>query len=157
MTAGASAHAGGLVGYDIGATGVSVSNAYATGNVAAGNSSDVGGFAGLNDLNISDAYSTGTAAGGTSSSVGGFIGEEDYGYSMISSAYWDTTTSGISTQGIGLYSLSAGGTDPQPTVTGLTTEELQAALPGGFSPAVWAVSPGINGGLPYLLALSASY
>jgi hypothetical protein len=37
-------------------------------------------------------------------------------------------------------------------VTGLTAEQLQAGLPTGFSPKIWAENPKINGGLPYLIA-----
>ena len=37
-------------------------------------------------------------------------------------------------------------------ITGETTAQLQAALPSGFDPTIWAESPSINGGLPYLIA-----
>ena len=37
-------------------------------------------------------------------------------------------------------------------ITGLTTVQFQSGLPAGFDPAVWAQSPGINNGFPYLIA-----
>ena len=38
-----------------------------------------------------------------------------------------------------------------PGITGLTTAQLQSGLPAGFDPSIWAESPNINGGLPYLI------
>ncbi len=56
--------------------------------------------------------------------------------------YWDITTSGTDT-GVG--------TNCQAGVTGLTTEQLQSGLPAGFDPTIWAQTPGINNGFPYLI------
>jgi hypothetical protein len=36
-------------------------------------------------------------------------------------------------------------------ITGETTAQLQAGLPAGFDPTIWAESPSINNGLPYLI------
>ena len=56
--------------------------------------------------------------------------------------YWDTDTSGTDT-GVGNGS--------EDGVTGLTTAQLQAALPAGFDPTIWKQDPKTNNGLPYLL------
>jgi hypothetical protein len=61
----------------------------------------------------------------------------------MSSAYWDTTTTGVQT---------AFCSETEPGVQPLTTSELQSGLPAGFDPTVWAENPTINGGLPYLIA-----
>ena len=65
----------------------------------------------------------------------------------LSGNYWDTTTSGITN-----LSQGAGSPANDPGITGETTAQLQAALPAGFDPAIWAENPSINGGLPYLIA-----
>jgi hypothetical protein len=61
--------------------------------------------------------------------------------------YWDTTTSGITNPDQG-----AGNVDDDPGLSALTTQQLQAGLPAGFDPAIWAENPKINNGLPYLMA-----
>jgi hypothetical protein len=74
--------------------------------------------------------------------VGGLIGYDTAGRKgWISSAYWDTTTSG--------QKKGAGNKKNDPGITGLTTEQLQSELPAGFDPTIWAEAPNINGGLPY--------
>ena len=37
-------------------------------------------------------------------------------------------------------------------MNGLTTQQLQSALPTGIDPAIWGDEPNINNGYPYLLA-----
>jgi hypothetical protein len=39
-----------------------------------------------------------------------------------------------------------------PGITGLTMAQLQSGLPQDFNKKVWAESPNINNGLPYLIA-----
>ncbi len=141
---------GGLVGYNTGA----ISNSYATGAVTVGDETFptkgmppyAGGLVGNNSDTISNSYSTGSVTGGTGSVLGGFVGF-DGSSEGISDAYWDMTTSGIasSSQGAGNIANDSG-------ITGETTSQLQAALPSGFTSTIWAESPTINGGLPYLLA-----
>ncbi|WP_295537007.1 GLUG motif-containing protein [uncultured Thioclava sp.] len=125
---------GGLVGDNSIST---ISNAYATGAVSG--SRAVGGLVGMNASNstISNAYATGVVSGPRS--VGGLAGYNSR--STISDAYWDTTTSGLST---GLSSGSETG------VTGLTTAELAGGLPSGFDGSVWSTSD--NQSTPWLLA-----
>jgi hypothetical protein len=65
----------------------------------------------------------------------------------LSDDYWDTTTSGITN-----LSQGAGYPSDDPGITGLTTSQLQAGLPTGFDPSIWAEDSGINNGLPYLIA-----
>jgi hypothetical protein len=139
---GSSDFSGGLVGHNVGP----VENSYAEGAVVAANSSFGGGLAGGTYSTMSDSYSTGTVTGGDGSLIGGFVGVDGTD-DDLSSNYWDTTTSGINnlSQGAGRPANDAG-------ITGETTAQLQAALPSGFDPTVWAQSPSINNGLPYLIA-----
>ena len=65
----------------------------------------------------------------------------------ISDLYWDTSTSGITN-----LSQGAGNIANDPGITGETTTQLQAGLPTGFDPTIWAENTNINGGLPYLIA-----
>jgi hypothetical protein len=145
---------GGLIGLAAGDT--QIDNAYATGKVSG--SADVGGLVGQNATLITNSYATGAVDGesqvgglvggitadGTVSysfasgavtgpaTTGGLIGE--YGDSVVTDGYWDTQTTGQST--------SAGG-------QGLTTKQLEQALPAGFSSAVWGFVKGKS--MPYLL------
>ncbi|HEY9033773.1 MAG TPA: GLUG motif-containing protein, partial [Pseudomonadales bacterium] len=125
---------GGLVGY---CTSGTISNAYATGDVSGTN--NVGGLVGTSTstMAISNVYATGSVSG--TSGVGGLAG--DIAGSIIN-GYWNTTT-GIAT-GVGIPnggSLTGGG---------LTTAELAAALPTGFSASDWGNLD--NQSTPYLLA-----
>ena len=90
---------------------------------------------------ISTSYSVGGLISGNSVNYGGFIGFESQ--STFSNDYWNTTTSGTNN---GLPGRNIAG------LTGLTTTQLTAGLPPGFDPAIWAESPTINHGYPYLLA-----
>ena len=108
-----SIHVGGLVGYANG----NIADSYSTGSVSGINY--VGGLAGYrNDLtmygsfSITNSYSSGSVTG--SSSVGGLVG---YNGDTVSNSYWDTTTSGQPTVGIG------GGTTNG--ATGKTTAQMQ--------------------------------
>lgn len=132
--------AGGLVGNNIG---TSIVNSYATGFTLGGVSSTVGGLVGKNDGAVSDSYSSGPVVSGSGNAVGGFIGN-DLGASDLTDTYFDITTSG--------QSHGVGNNTGYPGITGLTTEQFQAGLPSGFDPQIWGENPGINGGLPYLLA-----
>lgn len=144
---------GGLVGDNIGGI---ITSSYATGDVSAGRSAVVGGLAGANASStnssgsggtIKGSYSTGSVTAGSGSSVGGLVGGEVTA-DPDSFCYWDTTTSGITNPSQG-----AGNTSNEPGITGLSTAQLQAGLPAGFSNTIWDENPNINGGLPYLLAL----
>lgn len=132
--------AGGLVGNNIG---TSIVNSYATGFTLGGVSSTVGGLVGKNDGAVGDSYSSGPVVSGSGNAVGGFIGN-DLGAADLTDTYFDITTSG--------QSHGVGNNTGYPGITGLTTEQFQAGLPSGFDPQIWAEDPGINGGLPYLLA-----
>jgi hypothetical protein len=139
--------AGGLIGEASSASSVSISNSYATGSVAGG--ANVGGLIGLNAMNVSDVYSTGKVTG--NGNLGGLIGQEDYGYTTITNGYWNTASGPAN--GIGLYQLASGGTDPEPTVTGLTLTQLETSMPSGFDTSIWGQSSTYQQGLPYLLSL----
>ena len=120
---------GGLVGTNEG----SIATSYAIGAVSGTlPSASVGGLVGANYSLVSESYATGSVSGG--GLTGGLLG---YNSGSVSDSDWDIVTSGLSS--------SAGG-------TGLTTAQLQTALPPGFDPTVWALNASINGGYPYLVA-----
>jgi hypothetical protein len=143
VAVGDSSTSGGLIGIQAQGT---VSDSYATGAVSGGSNSVVGGFIGSNTsgLHIATSYSLGSVSGDTGSTVGGFIGE-DFTSSGLSNTYWNLDTSGMSDPSKG-----AGNIANDPGITGLTSSALQSGLPSGFDANVWAQSPTINGGLPYL-------
>jgi len=138
----AGSSAGGLVG----ANQSYITNCYATGDASGGAEKEgdtprIGGLAGYDGGAISDSYSTGSVSGGAGADVGGFEG-----YDMdneFSNLYWDTTTGG--TKGTGNDGNVSG-------LTGLTSAQLKSGLPSGFDPTIWAESPSINKGFPYLIA-----
>ena len=144
-------YVGGLVGESEGASygAASITNAYATGAVSGGSEDVVGGLLGYNNgyygtASVSNVYSTGAVTGG--STLGGLVGSnqgQGGGTASVSNAYWDTTTSGRTTDNGG--------------ATGLTTDQLQglATLSGGglfnTQTALGSAFGGGTGGLfPYL-------
>ncbi len=137
------ADSGGLVGFN--ADTGNIVNCYATGATSVGDSDGAGGLVGVNALTISNSYSTG-APTSTGAAVGGSIGF-DISNGGISNDYWDTKTSGITDPSQG-----AGNIANDPGITGETAAQLQAGLPVGFDPTIWAENANINGGLPYLIA-----
>ncbi len=142
---GRNSYGGGLVGYQPGGT---LYSSYATGSITGGKGSYVGGLLGYTtqsneDQEITQSYSTGAVTVGAGGAAGGLVG---YGGVVMSSTYWDTTTSGISD-----LSQGAGTPANEPGITGLSTTQLQSGLPSGFNDSFWAESPTIYGGLPYLL------
>jgi hypothetical protein len=152
------ASAGGLVGYFLAdpSTPGTISNSYATGaitggqNANSGQNVNVGGLIGVTSVaggsgSVVDSYSTGALTGGAGSFVGGLIGYD--AQQANTDDYWDIDTSGVSDPSQG-----AGNIANDPGITGLTTAQLQSGLPAGFDPSIWAESPSINGGLPYLIA-----
>ncbi len=138
------ASGGGLVGFN--ADNGNIVNCYATGAASVGESSSAGGLTGVNGWTISNSYSTG-APTGTGAIVGGSIGSDISQTGSLSDVYWDTTTSGITN-----LSQGAGNIANDPGISGDTTTQLQAGLPTGFDPTIWAENANINGGLPYLIA-----
>ena len=141
-----SAVTGGLVGYNQDGA---IQNSFATGQASAAANEFVGGLVGFEDAasSIADSYSSGPVAGGSGTYIGGLIGYDNSGEANAD-AYWDTTTSGVSNlaQGAGNIANDTG-------ISGLTTAQLQAGLPAGFAASIWKEKAGINGGLPYLIAL----
>ena len=134
---------GGLIGKMFEA---SVNDCYAFGSVS-GTQGDMGGLIGsATGVYTSTSYSTGSA--NTSLHAGGFVGYvseiSQYPHNDTND-YWDKATSG-NNRGGGNGPLSNQG------ITGLNTRQLKAALPPGFSPAVWAENRMINNGYPYLIA-----
>jgi hypothetical protein len=138
-SSGGTATDGGFVGFNSG----SISNAYAKGDIVGQNGSTMGGFVGNANIvsNIATSYSTGTPAGGTT--IGGFAGFNN-ATATSTWLYWNTTTSGIS---------QATGNGNDTGITGLTSNQMRAALPTGFDSAIWTEVTGVNYGLPYLIAL----
>lgn len=130
---------GGATGGLIGNAHGHVQNVYALGRVIAGDNTDVGGLIGYNFGHVSKAYATGHVSGGQNARVGGLMGTTQL---AVRTSYWNTETSGTQF-GVGGHNVDG--------VTGMTTAQLQASLPGGFQPFVWGLAAKINGGLPYLL------
>ena len=134
---------GGLVGYNLAVNGdATISQSYATGNVTGG-FAGVGGLVGANfasgaTASVTESYSTGLVTPGSGGlGYGGLVGFNFAvlgGTAAVSNSYWDTQTSGRAT--------SAGG-------TGLTTAQLQAALPSGWDTNVWSIVAGQS--YPYFL------
>jgi hypothetical protein len=137
-----SAFVGGLVGSNVETvtTKPLIENSYATGSATAGDF--LGGIVGWNRHGfIHQTYEIGAVS--NAPYVGGVIGYNQTDVGNDVDCYWDTTTSGAA-KGVG-HGQSSG-------VTGLTSAELQSGLPSGFDPSIWAESPSINGGFPYLIA-----
>jgi hypothetical protein len=127
---------GGLVGTNL--EGGAISNSYATGAMT-GDSS--GGFVwGIQERTagtVTGSYSSGAVT----SKDGGFVCTDDA--NDLNDDFWDTTTSGTD--------FAACGDMNDAGVNGLTTEQLQAGLPQGFDPKIWAEKQNVNNGLPYLV------
>jgi hypothetical protein len=135
--AGPGVNMGGLVG-DVSGGDSEITDSFSRGAVSNSNSGgkSAGGLVGNGGTSIVNSYSSGRVTGdGSGVMVGGLLGNSD---AYASDSYWDTTTSGTTK--------SDGG-------TGLTNSQLQSGLPAGFDPTIWAETPGVMGGLPYLLTL----
>ncbi|HEX4862039.1 MAG TPA: hypothetical protein VFV07_12440 [Rhizomicrobium sp.] len=162
---------GGLAG-----VGQSAFESFASGNASSNGAVNVGGLFGSVTPSsvILDCYATGAAQGGALSRVGGLIGNDNEGsfrdtYSagavslsgqapaktriggavgkflhggVLDSVYWDIDTSG---QSAPCGTKCAG-------FTGISDAALKSGLPGGLDPSIWAQSPSINNGYPYLIA-----
>jgi len=132
---------GGLVGYNGNTGGVTavISDSYATGSV--NGSQYAGGLSGYNGNGFNPAtveysYSSGAVSG---EHAGGLLGSAA---STLIDNDWDTTTSGTR-DGIPGGNIAG--------VTGLTSKRFRTGLPSGFDPTIWAESPDVNKGLPYLI------
>lgn len=130
MVAGTDPSAGGLVGVNSAA----LSYDYATGTVTGDGNGTInasfGGLTGANSAAVTQVYAVGDVSGAGSGNIGGLIGNDN---GTVTAGYWDTQTTG--------QSKSAGG-------VGLTTAQLQAGLPKGFSSSDWAIVVGKS--FPYL-------
>jgi hypothetical protein len=132
---------GGLVGNNNEA---SISNSYAKGSVSSNVCDECGGIVGTNSGSISSSYST-ALLNVSRGQVGGLIGDDEP--DDLTNDYWDLETSGITDPSQG-----AGNVSNDPGITGLTDAQLKSGLPAGFDLTIWAQSPDINNGYPYLLA-----
>jgi The GLUG motif len=147
VTGGDGTMVGGLVGLNEDSA---IEDSYASGSVTGGSGAFVGGLVGTNELDngnstaIHSSYATGMVSGGSGALVGGLIGQ-DLAQTGTANAYWDLDTSGVSDPSQG-----AGNVSNDPGITGLTSVQFQSGLPAGFDASVWAQSPTINGGFPYL-------
>jgi hypothetical protein len=117
----------------------SIENSYATGAVGGDNSGGLIQSIVGTTTTISYSYATGSVS--SQGESGGFVCGSIYGDFVDD--YWDTTTSGTD-YGVCNDNNTAG-------VTGLTSNQMIAALPSGFNPKIWAEHHNINGGLPYLI------
>jgi hypothetical protein len=138
--------AGGLVGVVTG--NMTIANSYSTTTVNkyGSGADDLGGLIGTSSGGtITSAWSSGGVANKKREVRGGFVGSIDN--MTVTAGYWDLTTSGVDVRSQG-----AGNVANYPGIRGLKTVEFQSGLPSGFDPAIWAESPGINNGYPYLIA-----
>jgi hypothetical protein len=140
--------AGGLVGDNTG----TIRNTYSMSSVHNGRNDccDLGGLVGRNEGVIVESYSAGKTSQGKRadrSFVGGLVGEDKAAPGSIASAYWDVD------KGVTDPSQGAGNIKDDPGITGLTTVQFQAGLPGGFDPNVWAEDEHVNHGFPHLIYL----
>jgi hypothetical protein len=137
-----------LVGYN---NAGKIMNSYASGTVAGGSSSFVGGLVGTNSNSdgsatmIASSYASGQLSGGGDAAIGGLIGQ-DLAQTGNGSDYWDLDTSGVSDPSQG-----AGNVANDPGIAGLSDSQLKSGLPVGFDPSIWAQKSRINGGYPYLI------
>lgn len=136
------ADAGGLVGRNQ----TQIIESFAMGNVKVGATTSVsegataaaGGLVGVDyGGTLNQVYSVGMVKGGSGATVGGLSGGsgED-----VTDGFWDTQTSGVKSSQEG---------------TGMTTAQLQAALPSGFDNTVWAILPKTS--FPYLILQTDSF
>jgi hypothetical protein len=142
---------GGLLG--VNSSGGLVSESYATGaaTMAQGDVGDVGGLIGA--LTTSAKFLRSYAVGAVSPAnnckadspcAGGLVGEDLAKGGKQS--YWDLISSGIGdpSQGSGNVSNDKG-------IVGLSTSQFLSTLPKGFSKKIWAETPGVNNGYPYMI------
>lgn len=147
VTGGDSAFVGNLVGRNEGGW---VLDCYSEGNATGGSGATVGGLMGTNEDNgtilprLKRSYATTVVSAGSGSTLGGLLGQ-DIAQTRAMDTYWDLDTSDVSDPSQG-----AGNVPNDPGITGLTSVQLQSGLPAGFDASVWAQSPTINGGFPYL-------
>jgi hypothetical protein len=119
---------GGFVAHNIGI----ISNCYATGNTGNMSYANSGGFAGVNSGTITNSYSVGNVYGGS-----GFA-YYVFDNSVITNCYYDSETSGQND--------NDGRGNPRTT----TQMKRQLTFIGWDFSDIWAISPNINNGYPYL-------
>ena len=139
------AYAGGIAG-NIGEA--TISNCYNTGIVSAIASSDrdacVGGIVGFGSSTISNCYNMGAVSATASSAlVGGIVGRN---YSSISNNYYLNNIA----YAVGL---NEGGTLTNVLALTNTQMKQQSSYVGFDFSTVWAISPSVNNGYPYLRGL----
>ena len=130
---------GGLVGADMGAS-ASVSQSYATGQVAGGSSVyGTGGLVGGVVGSVTQSYAIGAVSG--TGNVGGLVG----GNGGCGGC------SGVITTSYTVNPPLAGNSIATANSSVLSVAQLQASLPYGFDASVWGSNSKINNGYPYLL------
>lgn len=162
VSGGSNSFVGGLVGLNLpafvleGPSVPSISQSYATGTVTGGTESVVGGLAGVNAGWIDQTYAIGAVTGGAGSATGGLVAVNASTSfpvpgagpgpintfdavntfdttGLVTNSYWSTDSTGQLTSAAG---------------TPLTSAQLSAALPTGFSTDVWSINPGTT--FPFL-------
>ena len=139
--------AGGLVGGGFltsFGTSTITTNSFATGGVSVSGVNDrlmVGALMGYNTSSIASSYALGNLSvqGGVGNTIGGLVGRNET-QGSITSSYWDVNKTGL-TIGVG-----------SGTATGATSwSAAPTAVPNGFDPAAWGLTPTVNNGYPCLL------
>jgi hypothetical protein len=136
---GSDSRAGGLVAYSEGTA--SITKSFAEGPVRSNSTGPVGYAAAVIAQHngsgpLDQVYGVGpvTSAGATTAGVTASA------FGPVTNAYWDTQTTGQATSNAG---------------TGMTTAQLRAALPTGFDPAIWGITPNLS--YPFLLTTDINF
>ncbi len=141
-------YAGLIAGHQVGGH---IRDCYSMGSITASSGGTIGGLVGLNQEQyggggVSNSYSSAHIT--NSGTTGGLIGWQYQGGSQ-SGSYWDTEVSGHTNMcGSTEYNDPASCTD----TNGLTTAQMKvgANFVGWNFEDVWAISPSVNDGYPYL-------
>ncbi len=140
-------YAGGLIGYVITDTAVSITNSFSAGNVVATSGSYFGGFIGglqSSLASVNNSYAAGSVTG-AGQQMGGFLGNFPSGAS-ISNNYWNTTVNPtLSTSGVNGVALN------NAAIKGLSTAQMQTLSSfNGFASPTWGAVSFYNNQYPYL-------
>ena len=140
-------YAGGLIGYVITDTAVSITNSFSAGNVVATSGSYFGGFIGglqSSLASVNNSYASGSVTG-AGQQMGGFLGNFPSGAS-ISNNYWNTTVNPtLSTSGVNGVALN------NAAIKGLSTAQMQTLSSfNGFASPTWGAVSFYNNQYPYL-------
>ena len=152
--------AGGICGRQLGSTGDTsfISNCYSTGGVLASSQyyvAHAGGVCGESQSSINNCYNTGSVSVSANSTplAGGICGHSS---SSINNSYWNVQSvqmvNGLTQEDVNKMGVGFGEDITIPLT--LAQMRQQSSFVGYDFTNVWGIDPGINDGIPYLLALT---